>query len=126
MPTSLPSAISSSDVRLSPRSRSAVCSSAARWMIRSSAARSMRATEPSAMLLLLGGPSGLQAELGHQGGDVGRGQGGARCLGRTFGAGRLGRPGKEGTKELHRNREDGGGVVLRRDFGDRLEIAELE
>src|SRR5215210_7911108 len=127
MPTSRPSAISSCEVSPSPTSCSVVWSSAARWMIRSSAARSMRAGRPSLMLLLLRGPSGLQAKLGHQGGDLGCGQGSARRLGSGFGLGcgggsrRQKRP-----EELDGYRENGGGVVLRCDLGDRLQIPELK
>src|SRR3954462_15652088 len=111
-------------------SRSPVCSSAARWMIRSSAARSIRAGVPSPMLFLRRRPGLAEAELGHEAGEVAGGKGGARSFG-VVGPGRRRTRRRrllrleEGLEQLDRNREDRGRVVLRGDLGDRLEIAEL-
>src|SRR5690349_7667615 len=95
-------------------------------MIRSSAARSIQAGVPSAMLFLgrclrRGG----EPELRHQGGEVPGGK--CRTRGLVSGGGRWTRCRglQEGTEKLDREREDGGGVVLRRDLGNGLEIAKL-
>src|SRR5918993_1161598 len=107
MPTSRPSEISSSELSVSPTSRSAVWSSAARRMIRSSAARSMRAGTPSLMLLRCGGPGRLDWERENEERDVGRGECLAGCLRRPLGPGCDGhRRIKEGTEQLYRNGED--------------------
>src|SRR4026209_2749562 len=96
-------------------------------MICSSAARSIRAGRASLTLLLLGGPSGLQAELGHQGREIRCWQRGSGRLGRHLNPGRRYRAGGEkGPEQLDRNGEDGGGVVLRGDLDHGLEVAELE
>src|SRR5215207_5586179 len=130
MPTSRPSEISSSEVSVSPTSRSAVWSSAARRMIRSSAARSIRAGTglrgPSLMLLGRGCPCRLDSELGHEGRDVSCRQGRSCRLSRVLGA-RRGGAGRaeEGLEQLDGDREDGGGVVLRGNFSHGLEVAEL-
>src|SRR5829696_6302868 len=124
MPTSRPSEISSSELSVSPTSRSAVWSSAARRLIRSSAARSIRAGTPSLMLLRCGGPGRLDSKLGHEGRDIGRRECLAGWLSRPLGPWCDGhRRIKEGTEQLYRNGEDRGGVVLRRNLGDGLEIA---
>src|ERR671911_2125755 len=124
MPTSRPSDISSSWVRVSPISRSAVWSSAARRMIRSSAARSIRAGTPWPMLLLRGCPGGLDSELGHEGGDVGRRKRLPWGLGRAFGSGGAGSTrAQEGPEQFDGNRENGGRVVLRSNLGDGLKVA---
>src|SRR6476469_276653 len=127
MPTSLPRARTSSGVRFSPMSRSEACSSAARWMIRSSAARSNRAGVPSAMLFL-GRRSrrGGEPELRHEGGQS---PGGERGAGRRVAAGdgrAGGRALEEGLEQLDGDRENGGRVVLGRDLGGGLEVAELD
>src|ERR687895_1022545 len=121
IPTSRPSDISSSWVRVSPISRSAVWSSAARRMIRSSAARSIRAGTPWPMLLLRGCPGGLDSELGHEGGDVGRRKRLTGGFGGAFGAGGArSRRAQEGAEQFNGNRENSGRVVLRGDLGDGL------
>src|SRR6476659_9407822 len=127
MPTSLPKARTSSGVRLSPMSRSEVCSSAARWMIRSSAARSIRAGMLSAMLFRGRRPRrGGEPELRHQSRELAGRQGLAGRLVAGRGGGTRGGGLDEGPEELDRDGEDGGGVVLGGDLGDRLEIPELD
>src|SRR5919108_2982895 len=133
MPTSRPRASSSSEVTVSPISRSAVCSSAARWMIRSSAARSIPAAGGPSLMLVLGGALGrLQSHLRHERGDL---RGRKRWAGRfpgTYGLG-AGSGGllsgcllEKWAEQLDRDRKDRGRVVLGRDFGDGLQVTELE
>src|SRR3954469_17784987 len=113
MATSLPRARTSSGVRLSPMSRSEVCSSAARWMISSSAARSIPAGVLSAMLFRGRRPRrGGEPKLRHQSREVAGRQGLARRLVAGGGGGARGRGLDEGPEQLDRDGKDGRGVVL--------------
>src|SRR5579859_5258871 len=114
MPTSAPSCTTSSLVSPSPISRSPVCSSAARWMIRSRASRLMSSPAISAPRLLLTARRGqrLAGGAGRQGGD---GRGG-RSPGDGF---------EESLEQVDRDREDRGRVLFGRDLRHRLEVAQL-
>src|SRR6266567_2297830 len=114
MPTSWPSATSSSFVNPSPMSRSPAWSSAARRMIRSSASRlisspGMLALDPR---LVEGGGQGLAGDLFGEGG-AGCGRGLRRLLEESF-------------EQFDREREDRGRIVLGSDLGDGLQEPQLD
>src|SRR5689334_3128656 len=92
-------------------SRSPVCSSAARWMMRSKASRVISSPAISAAGLLFAAErrNRLATGSGRQGG------------GRPSGTDRV----QESLEEVDGDREDGRGVLFRGDFCDGLEIAEL-